>query len=109
MKRGHRSVVETPVKVVIIDTQYVETDACNFKSVVQQLTGKDATAASQAKYCAAKLASRSSSGGIVAGAGGSCGEESFLSRGLSFKHFDGLLMDLPHLDELLSASFPVWR
>ncbi|XP_047342833.1 VQ motif-containing protein 1 [Impatiens glandulifera] len=101
MKQGGNGFAEK-VKVVIIDTQYVETDASSFKSVVQQLTGKHATAASQAKYCAAR-----STGGIVAGAGGSCGEESFLSRGLSFKHFDGLLMDLPHLDELLSASFPV--
>lgn len=31
-----------PVKVVIINTQYVETDAGSFKSVVQKLTGKDA-------------------------------------------------------------------
>ncbi|CAA2964493.1 Hypothetical predicted protein, partial [Olea europaea subsp. europaea] len=31
------------VKVVIINTQYVETDAMSFKSVVQSLTGKDST------------------------------------------------------------------
>lgn len=30
-----------PVKIVIINTQYVETDATSFKSVVQKLTGKD--------------------------------------------------------------------
>ncbi|EYU26240.1 hypothetical protein MIMGU_mgv1a023720mg [Erythranthe guttata] len=29
------------VKVVIINTEYVETDARSFKSVVQNLTGKD--------------------------------------------------------------------
>ncbi|CAL5185372.1 unnamed protein product [Lathyrus oleraceus] len=29
-----------PVKIVIITTQYVETDAMSFKSVVQKLTGK---------------------------------------------------------------------
>lgn len=29
------------VRVVIISTQYIETDAANFKSVVQRLTGKD--------------------------------------------------------------------
>ncbi|KAF7846874.1 hypothetical protein BT93_D0738 [Corymbia citriodora subsp. variegata] len=34
-----------PVKVVIINTQYVETDAASFKSVVQKLTGKDSTVA----------------------------------------------------------------
>lgn len=30
------------VKVVIINTEYIETDARNFKSIVQKLTGKDA-------------------------------------------------------------------
>ncbi|KAK3424626.1 hypothetical protein EUGRSUZ_F01408 [Eucalyptus grandis] len=34
-----------PVKVVIIETQYVETDVASFKSVVQKLTGKDSTVA----------------------------------------------------------------
>ncbi|KAK3001489.1 hypothetical protein RJ639_020533 [Escallonia herrerae] len=33
------------VKVVIINTQYVETDATSFKSVVQNLTGKDSKVA----------------------------------------------------------------
>ncbi|KAL2936743.1 VQ motif-containing protein 10 [Bienertia sinuspersici] len=33
------------MKVVHIKTQYVETDACSFKSVVQNLTGKDSTIA----------------------------------------------------------------
>lgn len=33
------------MKVVHIQTQYVETDACSFKSVVQNLTGKDSTIA----------------------------------------------------------------
>lgn len=31
------------VKVVIINTQYVATDAMSFKSVFQSLTGKDST------------------------------------------------------------------
>lgn len=34
-----------PMKVVHIKTQYVETDACSFKYVVQNLTGKDSTIA----------------------------------------------------------------
>ncbi|XP_044496440.1 uncharacterized protein LOC123218852 [Mangifera indica] len=33
------------VKVVLIETKYVETDPTNFKSVVQQLTGKDSSLA----------------------------------------------------------------
>lgn len=32
--------VRAPVRVVMITTQYIETDAANFKSVVQRLTGK---------------------------------------------------------------------
>ncbi|KAF7120271.1 hypothetical protein RHSIM_Rhsim13G0113700 [Rhododendron simsii] len=32
-----------PVKVVYIDTQYVETDPLSFKSVVQSLTGMNST------------------------------------------------------------------
>lgn len=31
------------MKIVQIDTQYVETDAVNFRAVVQRLTGKDAS------------------------------------------------------------------
>ncbi|KAI8524369.1 hypothetical protein RHMOL_Rhmol13G0145300 [Rhododendron molle] len=34
-----------PVKVVHIDTQYVETDPLSFKSVVQSLTGMNSTVA----------------------------------------------------------------
>lgn len=33
------------VKVVLMDTQYVETDPVSFKSVVQKLTGKDSSVA----------------------------------------------------------------
>lgn len=33
------------VKVVLMDTQYVETDPMSFKSVVQKLTGKDSSVA----------------------------------------------------------------
>ncbi|KAJ4703868.1 VQ motif-containing protein [Melia azedarach] len=33
------------VKVVLMDTQYVEADPMNFKSVVQKLTGKDSSVA----------------------------------------------------------------
>ncbi|XP_021776253.1 VQ motif-containing protein 10-like [Chenopodium quinoa] len=40
-----RSKLRQPLKVVHIKTQYVETDACSFKSVVQDLTGKDSTIA----------------------------------------------------------------
>lgn len=34
-----------PTKVVFINTQYVQTDARSFKSIVQELTGKNAVVA----------------------------------------------------------------
>ncbi|XP_058749988.1 uncharacterized protein LOC131623005 [Vicia villosa] len=40
MESGGCSNNKKPVKIVIITTQYVETDAMSFKSVVQKLTGK---------------------------------------------------------------------
>ncbi|ESQ27272.1 hypothetical protein EUTSA_v10019550mg [Eutrema salsugineum] len=42
---GRREVKSEPMKVVFINTQYVETDARSFKTVVQELTGKDAIVA----------------------------------------------------------------
>ncbi|CAK8532733.1 unnamed protein product [Lathyrus sativus] len=40
MASGGCSNKKKPVKIVIVTTEYVETDAMNFKSVVQKLTGK---------------------------------------------------------------------
>ncbi|CAH8390565.1 unnamed protein product [Eruca vesicaria subsp. sativa] len=42
---GRGKVRSEPMKVVFINTQYVETDAGSFKNVVQELTGKDAIVA----------------------------------------------------------------
>ncbi|XP_013619479.1 PREDICTED: VQ motif-containing protein 10-like isoform X2 [Brassica oleracea var. oleracea] len=42
---GRGKVKQEPMKVVFINTQYVETDARSFKNVVQELTGKDAIVA----------------------------------------------------------------
>ncbi|XP_028783112.1 VQ motif-containing protein 1-like [Neltuma alba] len=41
MMSAGRGYSKKPVKIVIISTQYVQTDAGSFKSVVQKLTGKD--------------------------------------------------------------------
>lgn len=85
-----------PVKVVIINTQYVETDPMSFKSVVQRLTGKDAIV--QAKpppILAAADSGRQITGGNVGSAG-----HSVMSRGVSFKDLDKFIMDIPSLDEL---------
>ncbi|AES75320.1 VQ motif protein [Medicago truncatula] len=40
MASGGCSNSKKPVKIVIVTTEYVETDAMSFKSVVQKLTGK---------------------------------------------------------------------
>jgi len=40
MASGGCSKTKKPVKIVIVTTEYVETDAMSFKSVVQKLTGK---------------------------------------------------------------------
>ncbi|GFP98854.1 hypothetical protein PHJA_002029300 [Phtheirospermum japonicum] len=78
-----------PVKVVIINTQYVETDAVSFKSVVQSLTGKDSTAAEEAAAQPERLQS-----------GNGYKNGPVLDRGMSFKDFDRMLKELPPLDEL---------
>ncbi|KAL0328351.1 UNVERIFIED_CONTAM: VQ motif-containing protein 1 [Sesamum calycinum] len=75
-----------PVKVVIINTQYIETDAVSFKSVVQSLTGQDSAAAERPR--------------IQSGAGVSYDASPVLSRGMSFKEFERMLKELPPLDEL---------
>lgn len=79
------------VKVVIINTQYVETDAVSFKSVVQKLTGKvDPTTT-----VAAKPRRHCQSGNEAAAVA-----PPVVERVLSFKDFDRMLKELPPLDEL---------
>jgi hypothetical protein len=72
-----------PMKVVIINTHYVETDATSFKSVVQKLTGKDSTLANDQQESESRI---------------------FRERILmtadsttSFKEFDRLLREMPPL------------
>ncbi|KAD3066723.1 hypothetical protein E3N88_34603 [Mikania micrantha] len=83
MSRSRRA---EPVKVVIINTEYVETDASSFKSVVQRLTGKDAPTATL-------------HGGGGGGDGGRyCngnGNSPILKKGLSFRDLDKLVLELP--------------
>ncbi|XP_057812294.1 VQ motif-containing protein 10-like [Salvia miltiorrhiza] len=81
------------VRVVIINTEYVETDAVSFKSVVQKLTGKDATVA--AKRRPGKEAY-------------SCRRAPILEKMSSFKDFDRMLKELPPLDELYSLYADNW-
>lgn len=82
------------VKVVIINTQFVETDARSFKSVVQSLTGKDSVI---------PAAQPPPSQRFLGGGGGvSDGSGPVFSRGMSFKDFERMLNELPPLDELSS-------
>lgn len=77
-----------PVKIVIINTQYVETDATSFKSVVQKLTGKDSDIL-DAKVQRKRHDHKSGVEG-----------RSFLMRDVSFKEFDRLLSEMPPLNDL---------
>ncbi|KAM3343402.1 VQ motif-containing protein 1-like [Capsicum galapagoense] len=69
------------VKIVIINTEYIHTDASSFKSVVQKLTGKNSSTS---------LAPMTSRGRNISGHRRSDGHDDKL-----------LLKDLPPLDELL--------
>ncbi|KAI6690235.1 hypothetical protein NL676_027063 [Syzygium grande] len=80
------------IKVVIINTQYVQTDPKSFKSVVQQLTGKDSKVpgSPDAQNCTA------GTGGAQLGMG-DCGG---MSRNLSFKYdLDRMLKEMPPVGE----------
>lgn len=86
------------VKVVHIETQYVETDPLSFKSVVQSLTGKDSCLAGIEKnfFGADKRSKRAavSHNHVINYNGTSavgCGNRhvSVLSKGMSFKDLDG--------------------
>ncbi|KAJ7981962.1 VQ motif containing protein [Quillaja saponaria] len=96
------------VKVVIINTHYVETDAMSFKAVVQNLTGKDSHIDDDAAAAAAAEASRkrdnSKNKNKVMDQQVSCGSNSILMRDMSFKEFDRLLREMTPIDESLWAD-----
>ncbi|KAJ7948866.1 VQ motif containing protein [Quillaja saponaria] len=100
-----------PVKVVIINTHYVETDAVSFKAVVQKLTGKDSDIDYELFEAAA------AGGGELAKNNNmrvkekkkkkkrdrdevSCRRSSILMKDMSFQEFDMLLSEMPSIDEL---------
>ncbi|MCD7452703.1 hypothetical protein HAX54_017827 [Datura stramonium] len=92
-----------PVKVVIINTEYIETDASSFKSVVQRLTGKNSSVAVTPPPPQPVAASYGGGHGSInywenQNAGG--GSPS-LGRLKSFSEFDKLFKELPPLDDLL--------
>ncbi|OIT01454.1 PREDICTED: VQ motif-containing protein 1-like [Nicotiana attenuata] len=102
--------MRVPVKIVVINTQYIETDASSFKSVVQRLTGKNSNVELEAT-AAPPPAAAASYGGWNYQNGGTlmaetesniaCKPSPNLGRGMSFNDFDKLFKELPPLDDLL--------
>ncbi|KAL4271841.1 hypothetical protein GQ457_13G005120 [Hibiscus cannabinus] len=96
-----------PMKVVIINTEYVETDAMSFKSVVQELTGKDSRVTSnpprpRSRFYREEVNKKEQAPGIRPGNGGASSRsgESVLMKNLSFKDFERLLKEMPPVDDL---------
>lgn len=88
-----------PVRIVIISTQYVETDATSFKSVVQKLTGRDSDSDSddhQVHVGHAAMEARKAKRKWDDSQSGH-NRSSFLIRDSSFKEFDRLLGEMPQL------------
>lgn len=90
-----------PVKIVLINTQYVETDETSFKSVVQSLTGKDSRVAGEPT----RMMTRRKREEEMVMKGGMKRVEmgrnnSILMRDWSFKDFDRLFKEMPPVDEL---------
>lgn len=86
------------MKVVYIKSQYVETDAVNFKSVVQNLTGKDSTIVVGSPSLMTETMKRQKNNSERDLGHGR--NYSFMTRDLPFKEVDRLLKELPPLDEL---------
>ncbi|CAN8275554.1 unnamed protein product [Cochlearia groenlandica] len=87
------------MKVTFISTQYVETDACSFKNVVQELTGKDAIVAAGPFDSLAD-----SEGGCYGGGGGKINEDKGQfdggGRGGGTMEFDRFFKELFPMEEL---------
>lgn len=94
------------VKVVFIQTHYIETDPMSFKSVVQGLTGKDSSVATwmenERPAVAGRKRSREEPLSGRGGGGGGVGESTLpvLMKETSFKEFERLMLELPSLEEL---------
>ncbi|KAJ9153179.1 hypothetical protein P3X46_026646 [Hevea brasiliensis] len=99
------------VKVVIIDTRYVVTDPLSFKSVVQNLTGKDSCISwvEESSFAGGKRKreadTNESSDVAVSGVAGvhaaaaAAAADWKLPKGLSFKDLDKMILELPPMEE----------
>ncbi|XP_057506542.1 VQ motif-containing protein 1-like [Actinidia eriantha] len=87
-----------PMKIVFIDTQCMEIDIASFKFVVQRLTEKDFVVGTELMYGGSAPKRRAME---LSKVGEWAIKSSVLSKEASFKEFDGLLKEIPPLDELL--------
>ncbi|KAA3453143.1 VQ motif-containing protein 1-like [Gossypium australe] len=88
-----------PIKVVIINTKYVETDVRSFKSIVQELTGKESLTIDNSSKPTTRFydkrmnkkprMSSAELNGVV------------LIKNLSFKELEKLFKEIPSVDDLL--------
>lgn len=88
--------------IKIVETQFVETDAMTFKSVVQSLTGRESNTKSMVAMsnssCISSLEVRMHEGGGGVEVEGSCG----LRQGsMQLEDFERVFLELPPLDELV--------
>ncbi|KAI4298274.1 hypothetical protein L6164_031852 [Bauhinia variegata] len=76
------------LKIVQIETRYIEIDAVNFRDVVQSLTGKDSTMDWVANHGsgAAKVAKPEEDG------------RAMILKNMSFKELEKLFAEMPPLD-----------
>ncbi|MBA0575983.1 hypothetical protein Golob_024683 [Gossypium lobatum] len=88
-----------PMKVVIINTKYVETDVRSFKSIVQELTGKgsltiDNSSKPTTRFYDKRMNKkpRMSSAEV---------NDLVLMKNLSFKELEKLFKEIPSVDNLL--------
>lgn len=99
-----------------IETRYVETDALNFRDVVQRLTGKNSSMTWVGNESSSLEAAGSDNKGETAqgsacarpmveapadGVNNSLVSSMVLKNMISFKDFDALLSDSPSMEELL--------
>lgn len=87
-------------RIVIINTEYVETDAVSFKSVVQKLTGKDDDHSSTVAAHHHRRVQVPRSADQTVEYSVAAGKRGVLTRDISFKDFDTLLRDMPTMDDL---------
>ncbi|CAN7098697.1 hypothetical protein BRARA_F01202 [Brassica rapa] len=84
-----------PMKVVFINTQYVQTDARSFKTVVQELTGKNAIVADGPFEFSGHVYGSKDSPPQFSGGGGREAE-----GGVETMEFDSFFREMPPVGEL---------